>query len=107
MFASFRVHPGSQTYARCSADKADESIRLVAALEQGGGLPPHTSFDGFRASAHLYSACLHLRSARFELGGRRYAQALRVSLRSALGWRAVMRVARSMAAGVSRRLKSP
>lgn len=103
VMASFRVHGGSQTFAPATPERADESLRLLRDMAgEAGKLPPGPSVARFRASAYVYSACLHLRSARFRLGLCRYADALRHSKATALDVAALRRVLRSFIAGAAR-----
>jgi glycosyltransferase involved in cell wall biosynthesis len=102
VLASFRVHPGSQTYAPSSFAKADESVRLAAdVMHRATTLPPGPDAERFFASAYVYSACLHLRSRRFGPGLQRLAAAWRHSKQAALRPDAIRRVARSILAGAA------
>ncbi|WP_376779842.1 glycosyltransferase [Stutzerimonas kunmingensis] len=58
----FRVHIGSQTYRPSTIDRANEPLRVaeLGVMENSKDI----SLRRFRASAHLLSACLHLRSGR-------------------------------------------
>lgn len=79
VLASFRVHGGSQTFARSVPSKADESLRLIASIGQLTNLPAGAKPDRFISSAYLYSACLHFRSGRVAAGLNRLAGAFRHS----------------------------
>ena len=100
VLSSFRVHAGSQTFAPSSFAKADESIRLASDLD-AALLPAGLDSHRFRASAFVYSACLHLRSRRFAIGMRRYAGALLHSKRAALRFDAIKRIVRSVVAAAT------
>jgi len=67
ILASFRVHSNSQTHAVSDLKKAEESIVVARSL---AGTADREIFDHdrFLASAHVFSACLHLRSGRIFTG---------------------------------------
>lgn len=61
--ASFRVHTGSQTFARSSMQKADESFASISSLFAVAN-PRQLKRQKAMASAYVFSSCLHLRSGR-------------------------------------------
>lgn len=104
VLASFRVHGTSQTYARHSSERSDESMQLLHNVMEGTiALPAGPDIRVFGASACMYSSCLHLRSGRFAAGARRYGQAFRHSRRATLGMQAIKRLARCLIAGTVHR----
>lgn len=102
VLAAFRVHSGSQTFSKSSFEKADESIRLT--LDVLGNrllLPPETSLDLFCSAAYLYSACLHIRSARIGTGLNRYLAAMRYSKRGTINFKAFRSITSSVIASLN------
>lgn len=67
VLASFRVHSNSQTHAKSDFNKAEESIWVANALVESADGYKYNP-DYFRSSAHVFSACLHLRSGRVLTG---------------------------------------
>ena len=101
VMASFRVHGGSQTFARSSFEKAEEAVRLTTELNSNW--PSGILSKRFFASAYIYSACLHVRSGRFVVGFSRYMRAFQFSVSTAVNFRSVKRFVRSMMAWVELR----
>lgn len=70
VLASFRVHPGSQTYGTVNPARAEEPVTIISAILNDARLP--AGIAGLRnpalANAHLFSAQLHLRAGRFGEG---------------------------------------
>lgn len=98
VLASFRVHGGSQTFARSSFEKAEESVRLVSELNLYWAA--EVRINRFFASAYIYSACLHVRSGRFSTGFLRYLQAFKFSVLTAFNFQSIKRIIRSMIAWI-------
>lgn len=67
VLASFRVHEGSQTFAVADAEKADESVKIGDELTGAGTMDFRLARE-LRASALVFSACLHFRSGRLRIG---------------------------------------
>jgi len=78
VLSSFRVHDSSQTHAVSDFNKAEEAV-VVA--ESFGALGGEIGFNPkrFIASAHVFSACLHLRSGRVSVGLQRLLRAVSFS----------------------------
>lgn len=67
--AAWRIHPGSQSFATVSADRADESVRVILAFFATPGLDPEIAAlrSQSLARAQLYCAQLHARAGRYGL----------------------------------------
>lgn len=67
VLASFRVHPGSQTYGVVSPARAEEPVAIISAILDDERLPAMAArlHNQALANAHLFSAQLHLRAGRF------------------------------------------
>lgn len=68
--ANFRIHNESQSFAHASEQKAEEPVLVMSNYFKNVS-PSHPAFDlkaKSLASAHLLTARLHLRSARWEMG---------------------------------------
>ncbi len=87
VWASFRVHSESQSYAEASPEKADECIRVIDAFYSRSELPPDILALKPRARATSHAVC-----ARAHIRAGRYGQAL-AHLKQALlsDWRALFR----------------
>lgn len=79
--ASFRIHEGSQTYARTTPERAQEPIRIIEAVLGAPQLPASLRAvqNKARSSAHLVSAQLHFRAGRLMSGLRATGTALRLA----------------------------
>lgn len=77
VLASFRVHPGSQTYGTVSAERADEPISIISSILDNASLtePEAELRDAALANAYLFSAQLHWRAGRIGNGWQRLAMA--------------------------------
>jgi len=66
VLASFRVHPGSQTFAAVSEARADEPVRILTATFERLELAPalRALRDQALSNANILSAQLHLRAGR-------------------------------------------
>lgn len=78
VLAAWRVHPGSQSFAVASAERAEESVKVIqaffAAADDGlASLQPQSL-----ARAHLYCAQLHGRAGRYRAAMNHVAQARRL-----------------------------
>jgi glycosyltransferase involved in cell wall biosynthesis len=73
VLAGFRVHPGSLTFGVVEAARADEPIRIVAAILADPRLPADIAAmrDVAWANANIVSAQLHLRAGRVREARRR------------------------------------
>ena len=65
--AAWRVHPGSQSFATVSEERAEESVRVISAFFAAPSLDPRLGALRPRAMAraHIYCAQLHLRAGRY------------------------------------------
>ncbi len=65
--AAWRVHPGSQSFATVSEERAEESVNVISAYFATPGLDPGLAALRPRAMAraHLYCAQLHARAGRY------------------------------------------
>lgn len=70
ILSSFRVHQDSQTYAVSDYKKSDESILVARSIVNSADGDNYNPYR-FIAAAHVFSACLHLRSGRIFAGIRR------------------------------------
>ncbi len=95
VLASFRVHSNSQTHATSDFSKAEESIRVASALLESADDCDKYNPDRFRSSAHVFSACLHLRSGRVFTGIRRLMMAGWYSPRVVLSLYSIRRIVSS------------
>lgn len=92
--ASFRVHDKSQTYSRPSYDKADESVLLLNLISMGEiRLPIDIDYKAFATSAFVFSACLHIRSGRFNIALQRLLSSINISMVHTIAFSNVKRVA--------------
>jgi len=91
VLASFRVHSASQTHAVSDFKKAEEAIVVARSLL---GIANEVGFNPnfFLASAHVFSACLHLRSGRILTGVNRLIGACLFSPSVALSLYSVKRI---------------
>lgn len=67
VLAAWRVHPGSQSFALASPDRAEESVRVITDFFSTPGIAPQLVSLQPRsmARAHLYCAQLHGRAGRY------------------------------------------
>lgn len=80
VLAGFRVHDESQTFAAVPAERSDEYVRVTTDYYSGTTVPAVARKLRAQAmsSAYLMAARSHLRSARYRIGLRRAATALRI-----------------------------
>jgi glycosyltransferase involved in cell wall biosynthesis len=78
--AAYRVHDESQSFARFSAARSEEPLRVVSALYDSDRLPAATLALKARAlsNAHILSAQLHLGAGRWSAGLGHLWQALKL-----------------------------
>jgi glycosyl transferase family 2 len=78
VLASFRVHPGSQTYSVTTESRADEVILIIDDLlaSQLAAAVPEDLAREARISAFLVSAQLHIRAGRFRVAVDRLKRAV-------------------------------
>ncbi len=81
--SSFRVHASSQTFALSDFWKAEESVAVASKMLASHQMPSRLASQ-FIASAHCFSACLHLRSGRFSFGIRRFLSGIRADAATSL-----------------------
>lgn len=80
VLARFRVHTGSQTCSAGDLSKSEEVVRVMMAYYGRSDLPA-TVISGKRralASAHIFSAALHLKAGRVSFAFRHLGQAIRL-----------------------------
>lgn len=67
VLAAWRVHPGSQSFAVASPERAEESVKVIAEFFASAGTAPRLARlrPKSMARAHLYTAQLHGRAGRF------------------------------------------
>jgi glycosyltransferase involved in cell wall biosynthesis len=89
VLASYRVHDDSPSFAPVSAARAEEPVSVVSAFFASARLPAAIAADQFRAvsNAHVLTARLHLRSARFGPGISHLREAFRLWPANFLRWR--------------------
>ena len=80
VLAGFRVHEASQTFRAVPADRSEEYVQVTTSYYLGPRIPEEAQRVRRRAmsSAYLMSAHSHLRSARYRVGLRRVATAVRL-----------------------------
>jgi hypothetical protein len=70
VLAKYRIHPGSQTFAGYTEEKAFEPVLILSRIFDSGALPPRLNVrrsEAF-ANAHLVCAQLNLRAGRWHSG---------------------------------------
>jgi len=98
VLAAWRVHPGSQSFAFAGPERAEESVRVIAAFFAAADidrrllpLEPRS-----KARAHLYCAQLHARAGRYRAAALNIAQAHRLFPGTALQWHTWRSVANAL-----------
>jgi len=106
VLASFRVHPGSQTYGTVSAPRTEEPVAIISAILAHGQLPPMAVElrDQAMANAHLFSAQLHLRAGRFREGWQKLKAAHAIDSGSVFSIRGVRILANALLNRIGHRL---
>jgi len=89
VLASFRVHPGSQSFTAPSAAAAQEPVRVIDAYFAHAALPARIRALQPRAAsaAHLHSARLHARAGEFRPALRAARRAIALHPRNLFAWR--------------------
>jgi hypothetical protein len=91
--ASFRVHARSQTQARASDERAEESVRIVAEAGAFEGLLGAAGCRRMTAAGYAFSAALHFKAGRPGRGWDRFTRSVRSSPATALRLRTLQRIA--------------
>lgn len=106
VLASFRVHPGSQTYGAVSPARAEEPVTIISAILADGRLPAAAEHlrAAAMANAHLFSAQLHLRAGRFGAGWQRLRAAFGLNKSSVFSGRCIRMFANALLNRVGHRL---
>lgn len=70
VLAGFRVHEGSQTFARADERKSEEYVRVLSDYFRSNGVPPEirSAKDEALSNAYIFAASSHFRSARYGKG---------------------------------------
>jgi glycosyltransferase involved in cell wall biosynthesis len=89
VLASYRVHNDSPSFASVSSARAEEPASAISAFFASMPLPADIAIDRSHAvsNAHVLTARLHLRSARFGAGLRHLREAFRLWPANFLRWR--------------------
>lgn len=89
VLASFRVHPGSQSFSPTAHAAAEEPVRIMEAYFANPRLPPGAA--GLRAeslsTAHLHSARLHVRTGNYAGALEAARRAVSLYPRNLFAWR--------------------
>jgi len=106
VLASFRVHPGSQTFAPVSETRADEPVRILTAMFVRPELAPDLLAlrDQALSNANIISAQLHLRAGRSATAFARVRQAAALHPRNLYSPRAVRALANALFNRIGHRL---
>jgi glycosyltransferase involved in cell wall biosynthesis len=88
VLASFRVHPGSQSFAKADAARADEPVLILDRFFETHPEWLHSSIRG-RGVARVVAARAHIRAGRYTLAVRRLGEAWELSPRNLLNFRAL------------------
>jgi len=104
--ASFRVHPGSQTYGMVSPPRAEEPVTIISSILDDQRLPAAAAAlrNQALANAHLFSAQLHLRAGRFGEGWQKLKVAHSLNTDSVLSLRGMRVLANALLNRVGHRL---
>lgn len=89
VLASYRVHDDSPSFAPVSEARAEEPVAAISAFFSSHALPMNLTEERPRAlsNAHVLTARLHLRAARFGAGFRHLRDAFRLWPANFLRWR--------------------
>ena len=101
--ADFRVHPGSQTYSKVSAERANEPVKIVEDFLAQTAVKPEVARRA-RASARLVAAQLHIRSDRLGAALAQVRDALRLHPQTLRSARAARLLANALMNRVGHRL---
>ncbi len=88
VLAAWRVHPGSQSFAVASPDRAEEAVKVITEFFAAPGVDPGLSRlkPKSMARAHLYCAQLHGRAGRYHTALSNILRAQRLYPRTLLQW---------------------
>ncbi|MCC6611319.1 MAG: glycosyltransferase [Burkholderiales bacterium] len=91
VLASYRVHDDSPSFAPVSAARAEEPVTAISAFFASAKLPETIAIRRNHAisNAHVLSARLHLRAARFGVGIGHLYDAFRIWPANLLRWRTI------------------
>jgi glycosyltransferase involved in cell wall biosynthesis len=91
VLALYRMHAGQETFSAMNERMSEEPVRIVSRLFDNPALPRELveSKNQAISNAHLRSAQLHLRGARYGLGMRSLRQAFQLCPRNLFTWRMV------------------
>lgn len=106
VLASYRVHDDSASFAPVSSARAEEPAAAISAFFASTSLPASIAIDRLHAvsNAHILSARLHLRAARFGAGLRHLREAFRLWPANFLRWRTVRLLLNAIANRVGHKL---
>ena len=98
VLASFRVHPGSQSFTPTSASAAEEPVRVIDAYFALADLPASVRALQARArsAAHLHSARLYIRAGEYRLAARAARSAIALYPANLFAWRTVRLAANAL-----------
>lgn len=98
VLAAWRIHPGSQSFAVASPERAEESVRVIADFFSTPGLAARLVSLKPRsmARAHLYSAQLHGRAGRYRAAFSNIALAQNLYPGTLLQWQTWRSVANAL-----------
>lgn len=98
VLALYRIHPGQETFSRMDEGKAAEPVRVITRLFEAHALPGELLAEKARAlgNAHLVSAQLHLRGARYRAGFASLREAFALCPSNFFTWRALRLAANVM-----------